>query len=70
MRLTIKNVSYPLIDTLVSQLCFDGDSGVKCRLQPQTEISGVGFLRSTTELGVSVKIISNRLFKCSSKLMY
>ncbi|MNJ02696.1 hypothetical protein D3C73_1627370 [compost metagenome] len=70
MRLTIKNVSHPLIDTFASQLSFYGNGSVERWRQTQTEIARIRFLRRATELGARIQIIGDGLFEGCSKLPY
>lgn len=70
MRLTIKNVSHPLIDTFASQLSFYGNGSVERWRQTKTEIARIRFLRRPAELGTRIQIIGDGLFKGFSKLPY
>ncbi|MNF70423.1 hypothetical protein D3C84_523320 [compost metagenome] len=68
MCLAIKNISHPLINALVSELCFNSDCCVKCWCETQAEVARIGFLRGAAELGARLQIICDGLFKCGAKL--
>lgn len=61
---TIKNISYPLIDTLFSKLCFYSNCRVQRWSKTQTQVSRIGFLRCAAELGARFQIVCDCLFKC------